>query len=196
MTENEMWRMILRLTGSAFFTAALMGNMMAESGLRANNLQGSFETKLHETDVTYTAKVDDGTFNRNQFMNDHAGYGLCQWTWYSRKAALYDYWKKNFPKRSIGDTEMQINYCIKEIKGYKVWKNKDTGTLAELTIQILKEYEAPADTGAQQQAKRIGYAEAIYKRNYVNEEVQTILNDLDDLSALTEKIRKEVRALE
>ena len=196
MTENEMWRMILNLTGSAIFTAALMGNMMGESSLRANNLQQKYEQILHETDVTYTAKVDDGTFDRSTFMNDHAGYGLVQWTYYSRKAGLYDFWKKNYPNRSIGDAEMQIVYCIRELQWYDVWKARNTGTLPELTVRILKEYEAPADTGAKEQARRIGYAEAIYKRNYVNEEVETILTDLDNISALVEKIRKEVRDLE
>ena len=36
-----------------------MGNIRAESGAIANNLQNSYEKKLGYTDATYTAAVDN-----------------------------------------------------------------------------------------------------------------------------------------
>ena len=196
MTENEIWRLILALTSSAAFTAALMGNLYAESGLRSNNLQQTYEQKLHESDVTYTAKVDDGTFSRDTFVHDSAGYGLVQWTYYSRKQGLYDYWKQYYPKRSIGDCEMQIMYCHRELQWYDVYKAKDKSGIDELTVRILKEYEAPADTGAKEQAKRIKYAHEIYDRNINKGSTTHILEELDTVSQLIEEIRKEVKALD
>jgi hypothetical protein len=69
-----------------------MGNLYAESGLKPNNLQNSYEKTLGFTDVTYTEAVDKGTYNN--FIHDKAGYGLAQWTWWSRKEALLNYAKQ------------------------------------------------------------------------------------------------------
>jgi hypothetical protein len=69
-----------------------MGNLYAESGLKPNNLQNSYEKTLGFTDVTYTEAVDKGIYNN--FIHDKAGYGLAQWTWWSRKEALLNYAKQ------------------------------------------------------------------------------------------------------
>ena len=63
--------------------AGLMGNLYAESGLKPTNLQNTFEKKLGYTDAEYTAAVDQKLYTN--FVNDSAGYGLAQWTYYSRK---------------------------------------------------------------------------------------------------------------
>ena len=69
-----------------------MGNLYAESGLKPNNLQNSYEKTLGFTDITYTEAVDKGAYNN--FIHDKAGYGLAQWTWWSRKEALLNYAKQ------------------------------------------------------------------------------------------------------
>ena len=63
--------------------AGLMGNLKAESGLTPMNLQNSHEKKLGYSDADYTAAVDNGIYDG--FVNDKAGYGLAQWTYWSRK---------------------------------------------------------------------------------------------------------------
>jgi hypothetical protein len=63
--------------------AGLMGNLAAESGLESTNLQNSYNKKLGMTDAQYTAAVDNGSYKN--FAKDSAGYGLCQWTYSSRK---------------------------------------------------------------------------------------------------------------
>jgi hypothetical protein len=70
-------------------TAGLMGNLYAESALNSINLQGTYEKSLGYTDTTYTAAVDNGTYTN--FVYDKAGYGLAQWTYWSRKDALMKY---------------------------------------------------------------------------------------------------------
>ena len=60
---------------------------------------------------------------RNRFACDEAGYGLCQWTFYSRKAGLYDfaqeYAKENNEYFSgyadISDPKMQVKYLQHEL---------------------------------------------------------------------------------
>ena len=66
--------------------AGLMGNLYAESGLSSQNLQNSYEKKLGYTDTTYTAAVNNGKYTN--FVYDSAGYGLAQWTYWSRKEGL------------------------------------------------------------------------------------------------------------
>jgi hypothetical protein len=66
-----------------FGVAGLMGNLYAESGLRPTNLQNTYEKKLDMSDAEYTAAVDAGVYTN--FVNDSAGYGLAQWTYWSLK---------------------------------------------------------------------------------------------------------------
>ena len=63
--------------------AGLMANLFAESALNPKNLQNSYEKSLGYTDETYTAAVDSGKYTN--FVHDSAGYGLAQWTYWSRK---------------------------------------------------------------------------------------------------------------
>lgn len=66
-----------------------MGNLYAESALKPTNLQNTYEKKLGFSDTAYTQAVDNGTYTN--FVKDSAGYGLAQWTHWSRKQALLAY---------------------------------------------------------------------------------------------------------
>ena len=63
--------------------AGLMGNLQAESGLNPKNLENTYNNKLGLSDEEYTEQVDKGQYNN--FVKDSAGYGLAQWTYYTRK---------------------------------------------------------------------------------------------------------------
>lgn len=159
MTEREIWDKIKRMTGSEIFTAALMGNMKAESNLKANNLQNSYENRLGFTDETYTKAVDSGEYSGNQFYRDAAGYGLCQWTFWSRKQALLLFARKY--NASIGDASMQIDFCIYEMQNsYKnLWEKRATfESLYDAVEAILKQYEKPADQSVKAIERRTNYA--------------------------------------
>lgn len=124
-------------------TAGLMGNLFAESNLLPTNLQNTYNTKLRLTDAEYTRKVNDGTYTN--FVHDGAGYGLAQWTYYSRKQALLDYAK--LTNRSIGDLTMQLEFLIKELKSSfpKVWSVLTTSNnLEETSNKVLLEFERSA----------------------------------------------------
>lgn len=93
----------------------IMANLRAESGFISTNLQNSYESKLGYSDLEYTAAVDNGSYN--DFVGDKAGYGLAQWTYWSRKQKLLDYAKSK--NTSIGDYKMQLDFLISELKEYK-----------------------------------------------------------------------------
>lgn len=115
------------------------GNMMAESGMKANIAQRGM-TSL--TDEQYTAAADDGTIN---FARDGVGYGLCQWTYPTRKAALLK-WAKTFGL-SVGDEAMQVQFCLKELeKDYPELLDylRTAKLFSEAAARICTEYERPA----------------------------------------------------
>ena len=74
---------------SEYGIAGLMGNLFAESGLNPRNLQNSYENVLGMNDNAYVAAVDNGTYTN--FVQDKAGFGLAQWTFWTRKQALLDF---------------------------------------------------------------------------------------------------------
>ena len=86
MTEKEIFQYFIKAGLSQAGTAGLMGNLYAESGLRFDNLQNTFEKKLGLTDEQYTMLVDSGFYSN--FVRDGAGYGLAQWTFWTRKQNL------------------------------------------------------------------------------------------------------------
>ena len=67
--------------------------------------------KLGYTDATYTAAVDSGAYSN--FTKDSAGYGLAQWTYWSRKEALLNYARGK--KKSVGDLTTQRGFLMEEL---------------------------------------------------------------------------------
>ena len=153
------------LTGkglNAYAAAGLMGNLYAESGLNANNLQNSYSKKFNMSDAEYTAAVDNGSYTN--FAHDKAGYGLAQWTYYSRKQALFDYAKA--AAASIGDLNMQLAFLWQELQGYKsVMKVLKAATsVRAASDSVLTGYEKPADQSEAVQKKRAEYGQKYYDK--------------------------------
>lgn len=148
--------------------AGLMGNLYAESGIRPTNLQNGYEKTLGLTDAEYTAAIDQGIYTN--FVNDKAGYGLAQWTFWSRKQAMLDFHKA--AGKSIGDLNTQLNFLVKELtENYeKTWEILKTAkNVKEASNAVLLQYERPADQGEEVQAKRAEYGQVYYDKYAVKE---------------------------
>lgn len=145
-----------------FAVAGIMGNLYAESGFKPTNLQNTYEKKLGYTDATYTAAVDNGSYTN--FVKDSAGYGLAQWTYWSRKQALWEYAQS--VGKSIGDLTMQLDFMWKEMQGYKSMMTtlKSATSVLEASNAVLTQYEKPADQGEAVQKKRAGYGQTYYDK--------------------------------
>ena len=144
MTERQIFAFLKSQGLSDAGAAGAMGNMFAESGLNSRNLQNSYEKKLGYTDASYTKAVDNGSY-RN-FAFDKAGYGLCQWTYSTRKAALLAFAKTC--GTSIGDAEMQLKFFMKELReGYPAVLSvlKTSTMVREASDEVLLKFERPAD---------------------------------------------------
>ena len=159
MTNEQIIWKTLRAAGlTKAGTAGLMGNLKAESALIPTNLQNTYERKLGYTDATYTAAVDAGTYTN--FAKDAAGYGLAQWTYHTRKAALLSFAKAQ--GKSIGDLGMQLDFLIREIKSDypAVWKTLTaTDSVQAASDAVLLRFERPADTSERVRRRRAGFGE-------------------------------------
>lgn len=164
--EEQIWNYLFSTIKNEYGTAGVMGNLYAESGLKPTNLQDTYEKKLGFTDLTYTEKVDTGEYSN--FIRDSAGYGLAQWTFWSRKQALLLYVKNK--QKSIGDLESQLEFLITEFKNDypTVWKVLTTAqSIMEASNSFLFNYEVPANQSAAVQKERASYGQTYYDR-YVN----------------------------
>ena len=167
--------------------AGLMGNLYAESGLRPDNLQNTCEAKLGFTDEGYTVAVDNGVYVN--FAHDGAGYGLAQWTHWTRKAGLLGYAEAK--GQSIGNLDMQLGYLLLELSQLfqTVWdKLRTTDSVREASDAVLLDFERPAsvnDPGKLEETKdrRTGYAREFYDK-FVGGQTMSYLMTSDELCTM------------
>ena len=169
--EEQIWNFLKSKGLNDYGAASLMGNLYAESGLNPKNLENVGNNRLGMTDEEYTIAVDNGTYTKEQFVNDGFGYSLPQWTWYQRKRNYYEYAKSK--NRSIGDLETSLEFLYKELsESYpsvlKVLKNANS--ILEASNAVLLQYERPADQSISVQSKRASYGETYYNK-YIKEVV-------------------------
>lgn len=171
--KEKIWRYLIDAGLTEEGAAGLMGNLQAESGLIPNRVETLCLKRLKEvgkyyTNATYTAFVDDGTINLEEFLHPlpgkQYGYGLAQWTSPSRKTGLYTLAKAN--KTSIGDITTQLQWLITELKqSYpNVWAALSTGrNVRAASDVVLTQFEQPADTGSAVKEARYRMSLAIYE---------------------------------
>lgn len=166
LTDAEMYAYFKSQGLNDYGVSGLMGNLYAESALSANNLQNTGNTKLGMTDAEYTAAVDNGSYTN--FVKDGYGYGLAQWTYYSRKQALLDF--MTAAGVSIGHKRKQCEFIMQELAGYSSVLNtlKNAASVLEASNAVLTGYEKPADQSESVQTKRAGYGQTYYDKYAAN----------------------------
>jgi len=165
---QRIWNCLISAGLTPAGAAGLMGNLYAESGLDPENLQNTYEGKLGFTDAGYTVAVDNGTYAN--FTHDGAGYGLAQWTYHTRKAALLAYAKSK--GESIGNLEMQLAFLVKELGAIfpTVYTTlKTTESVKEASDCVLLKFERPASVNDAKKvettkARRAEYAQEFYDK--------------------------------
>ncbi len=174
MTETYeskfVWDFFINKGFSKYGVAGLMGNLYAESSIKANRLEALCVKRYAEqgisyTDETYTNAIDDGSISRSEFINPlgkHYGYGLAQWTSTSRKANLYDYCKAQ--KASISDLKVQCEYLLAELQTVfkTVFETLKTADDIDVASDIvLMRFEAPSQAESRKQIRR-RYSQEIF----------------------------------
>lgn len=169
MNETLIWSYLKSNGLNDYGVAGLMGNLFAESGLIPNNLQNTYSREFGLSDAEYTAAVDNGTYTN--FVNDKAGYGLAQWTHWSRKKKLLEYARAT--GRSIGDLNMQLEFLVLEMRDSfpSVWRTLHYAqSLLEASNAVLLNFERPADQSLEVQSKRAGFGQTYYDKYAIKQE--------------------------
>lgn len=162
VTTQYVWDYVVSISGNKYGTAALLGNLKAESGIIPYRLQGDF-TSGYTKSITYTENVDNGTYTKNQFVNDSKGYGLAQWTFWDRKRKYYE-WCQN-RGGSIGSVENGVTYLVNELQtNYpSVWNVIVNATdIRSASDKVLHDFENPAEQGVNVEIYRASLGTAIY----------------------------------
>lgn len=164
-TDNAkaIWNRLYAAIQNPYGVAGVMGNYYAESALRSNNLQNTYEKKLGMTDEQYTAAVDNGSYTN--FIHDSAGYGLFQATYWSIKESLLKFAQEKGV--SISDWQMQVDWFLQAMKNeYKaIWTVLTTAkTVREASNAVLLKFERPADQSEAVQVKRAGYGQTYFDK--------------------------------
>lgn len=155
MSEQTIYTSLIRAGLTPEGAAGSMGNMFAESTMKANIAQRGM-TNL--SDEAYTAAADMGQID---FVHDAVGYGLCQWTYYTRKAGLLSYARECGV--SVGDEDMQVNYYLKELQDYPgvlsvLMTSHDLKRCSDI---VCTEFERPAVNNLD---ARYGFAKKFYEQ--------------------------------
>jgi LysM repeat protein len=169
--EQKIWNFLKSKGLNDYSCAGLMGNLQAESGLNPCNMENSYEKNLGFTDETYVQAVDNGTYTKDQFVHDAVGFGCAQWTWWSRKKALYEYAKSK--GTSIGDLTMQLEFLYQELStSYKgvLSTLKNATSILEASNAVLFKFENPADQSVRVQNLRASLGQKFYDK-YAGQQV-------------------------
>ena len=139
--------------------AGVMGNLQHESLMKSVIYEFSKKEQLKGISAEeYVKRVNSGKISKDSFINDGVGFGLAQWTYYSRKAALY-----KMCKGKIGDFSCQLKYLWSELSNdYSslVKYLKKTKSVSDCTREFMKKFEGPE---APYYDSRKSYAKNFYK---------------------------------
>ena len=169
--SKAVWDDLMTYINNPIGVAALMANLFAESGIvpyrceKDNNSTNKFLASKN-----YTKDVDSGVVSENAFVNGglyegKPGYGLAQWSYYSRKQALYNMWK-NGNYDSIGNIDLALAYLKSELEthGYNDTLSvlQNATDIRAASNHVLFYFENPTLQGQEVQDKRYAYSQDIY----------------------------------
>ena len=159
MNEKTIWEFLIGKTGNPYGTAAIMGNLMAESSLNPLCATGLKKAGYNSVDQ-YVKDSDDG---KHDFANDGVAFGLAQWCYHTRKELLLDFAKRY--KKSVGSLDIQLVYLVWEMQNkYKTAWNAvvNAADIRNASDVVMLKYEKPANTGDAAKQKRAAYGQKFY----------------------------------
>lgn len=144
MSKQTIWNYLKTHTSLPEVSiAGIMGNMECESNCESCRLQGDF-TNDRSTSIAYAKAVNTGTKSVDTASRDGLGFGLCQWTFWTRKANMINSCRSQ--GKGIGDEEAQLAFMLAEMQ--MEFTNMWSRLLVCTTIEdaaglVCREYERP-----------------------------------------------------
>lgn len=165
--SQQVWNdLVSFFGGNEIGAAAMMGNLWHESGIVPYRLQGDFTTGFTRS-IEYTADVDSKTISEYDFVHNGpngGGYGLAQWTYYTRKQALYSLWESG-GYSSIGSLDLALAMLHNELNGSFLSTKTVCSNATDIynaTVYVLQHFENPADQSQAVKNDRTETAQQIY----------------------------------
>ena len=160
MSKQTIWNYLKQHTAlSDEAIAGIMGNMEAESNCEACRVQGDF-TSDRRVSKQYAQQVNSGMLPN--WHTDSKGWGLCQWTFYTRKQNL----RSTCQSYGVGieDESAQLAFFLAEMQmEYTSTWNKllNCHSIYDAASYVCCEYERPAVNNV---AARADYGQTIYNQ--------------------------------
>lgn len=149
MSKKDLYEYFVKAGMTPAGALGLLGNLQAESGCEACRIQGDYEISRSRSKA-YAEKVDSGEMSVHIFSRDAQGWGLAQWTYWSRKEALYYFCRGR--GKSIADEMSQAQFIFKELRDDYPQLLKflcSTDEMFTATKRVCEEYERPAINNVQ-----------------------------------------------
>ena len=117
---RKIWKYFTSKGWSDEGVAGLLGNIEKESYVQCMIVQGDLHDPKFKKSIAYTEAADSAETEAEMkkcFIRDSKGYGLCQWTYHTRKRGLLNYARSL--GKSVGDPDVQIAFLFEELEGGK-----------------------------------------------------------------------------
>ena len=124
------------------------------------------------SDQDYVDMVNNGTYKN--FVNDGVGFGLAQWTFYTRKQGLLE-----LCYGDIGDLNCQLQYLMMELESdFKdvITMLKTSTDLYACTIKVMTDFERSGDYSEKYKKFRYDLAKNIYN-SFIDNPIDDDEND-------------------
>lgn len=162
MSKQSIWNYLKQHTSLPEVSiAGIMGNMECESNCESCRVQGDF-TNDRSTSIAYANAVNKGEMSISQFSRDAKGWGLCQWTYFSRKENLLNSCRSQ--GKGIGDEEAQLAFMLAEMQMEftSTWnKLLNCHSIYDAASYVCCEYELPMVKNV---AARADFGQTIYNQ--------------------------------
>ena len=162
MSKQTIWNYLKQHTDLPEVSiAGIMGNMEAESNCESCRLQGDFSTD-RSASKTYANAINTGAKSVDAASKDGQGFGLCQWTFPSRKVNMINSCRSQ--GKGVEDEEAQLTFMLAEMQMEfsNMWSRLlSCATIADAAGLMCREYERPAVLNITDRTK---YGQQIYNQ--------------------------------
>ena len=125
--------------------AGVLGNLEAESGVVPCRMQGDFGGPDYQKSLAYASSAMTGAVSAGAWAKDAIGFGLAQWTYWTRKLELLSDAKN--AGQFVGDVRIQTSFLIKELKRdfSSVWYTlrNPSASVLDCSNAMLEKFERP-----------------------------------------------------
>ena len=112
MSKQTIYDQLIAAGCSPTGALAVMGNWECESNNEPCRVQGDFQPDRWASRED-ARKVDSGAVSDEEFYSDGRGWGLAQFTFWSRKKGLLDFSRQR--RASIADEQAQVDFAVQEL---------------------------------------------------------------------------------